>query len=94
MRAVLLQVTVAGRSRLAGVRVFELRLPRGTAISLIVRDGVAEVPKGTTVIRTGDKLLVVTPTNLRAQTQQRLREVSDGGRLAGWSRRSTPPTER
>ncbi len=93
MRAVLLQVTVAGRSRLAGVRVFELRLPRGTAISLIVRDGVAEVPKDTTVIRTGDQLLIVTPTNLRAQAESRLREVSDGGRLAGWikgpSRRET-----
>jgi cell volume regulation protein A len=94
MRAVLLQVTVAGRSRLAGVRVFELRLPRGTAISLIVRDGVAEVPRETTVIRTGDKLLVVTPTNLRAQAEQRLREVSEGGRLAGWNRRSTPQAER
>jgi cell volume regulation protein A len=94
MRAVLLQVTVAGRSRLAGVRIFELRLPRGTAISLVVRDGVAEVPKETTVIRTGDQLLIVTPTNLRAQAEQRLREVSEGGRLAGWSRRTTPPPER
>jgi cell volume regulation protein A len=94
MRAVLLQVTVAGRSRLAGVRIFELRLPRGTAISLIVRDGVAEVPKETTVIRTGDQLLIVTPTSLRAQAEQRLREVSEGGRLAGWNRRTTPPPER
>ena len=93
MRAVLLQVSVAGRSRLAGVRIFELRLPRGTAISLIVRDGVAEVPKETTVIRTGDQLLIVTPTNLRAQAETRLREVSDGGRLAGWARPRPNPAE-
>lgn len=91
MRAVLLQVTVAGQSRLAGVRVFELRLPKGAAVSLIVRDGVAEVPKETTVIRAGDQLLVVTPTALRGQAERRLQAVSDGGRLAGWLRPTAPP---
>ena len=86
MRAVLLQVTVAGQSRLAGVRVFELRLPRPAVVSLIVREGVAEVPRDTTVIRAGDRLLIVTPTALRGQAERRLQAVSEGGRLAGWTR--------
>ena len=37
----LLQVHVPEGSRLAGVEVFELRLPRGAAITLVVREGEA-----------------------------------------------------
>lgn len=86
MDAVLLQVHVAEGSRLAGVRVFELRLPVGAAVSLIVRDGAGIVPKDQTVIRHGDQLLVVTPAALGEKAEDRIRAVSRGGRLAGWVR--------
>ena len=42
------------------------------------------VPERRTVLRHGDDLLVVTPRKLREETEQRLRQVSEGGRLAQW----------
>ena len=57
------------------------RAPRS---SLVVRDGDDLVPERRTVLRHGDDLLVVTPRKLREQTEERLRQVSAGGRLAQW----------
>lgn len=79
-----LQVSVGHLSRLHGVAVFELRLPRGANVTLIVRDGEGFVPQPHTTFRHGDQLLVVTTSRVRARTEQRLRQVSAGGRLAGW----------
>jgi cell volume regulation protein A len=80
----LLQVTITPRSLLHGVEVNELRLPPGASVSLIVRDGKTLVPDVRTVLRHGDDLLVVTPRRMRDKTEDRLREVSRGGRLAQW----------
>jgi cell volume regulation protein A len=35
-------------------------------------------------LRHGDDLLVVTPRRIREETEQRLRQVSTGGRLGRW----------
>jgi cell volume regulation protein A len=43
------------------------------------------------VLRHGDELLVVTPRRLRDRTEQRLRAVSLGGRLAQWLRSDPNP---
>lgn len=80
----LLQVNITQESRLHGVEVGELRLPAGASIALIVRDGETRVPMDRTVLRRGDDLLIVTPRRLREQTEERLRRVSRGGRLARW----------
>lgn len=80
----LLQVHVTEKSRIHGVEVAELRLPRGASVSLVVRDGETLVPEQRTVLRRGDDLLVVTPRRLREQTEDRLRAVSLRGRLAQW----------
>ena len=80
----LLQVTISPRSRLHGVEVGELRLPQGSSVAMIVRDGETLVPEGRTVLRRGDDLVVVTPRRLREQTEERLRSVSQAGRLARW----------
>jgi cell volume regulation protein A len=80
----LLQVTISPRSQMHGVEVGELRLPRGSSVSLLIREGEIMVPEARTSLRTGDDLLVVTPRKLRAATERRLREVSGGGRLAHW----------
>nr|WP_084108318.1 potassium/proton antiporter [Knoellia aerolata] len=82
----LIEVTVGPLSRLAGVQVYELRLPAGANVALIVREGASFVPHETTPLRRGDQLLVVTPAALRAAVEKRLYAVSRGGRLAGWSR--------
>ena len=80
----MLQVTISPVSRLHGVEVGELRLPAGSSVSMLVRDGQAIVPERRTVLRRGDDLLVVTPRGLREPTVQRLRIVSAHGRLGRW----------
>jgi cell volume regulation protein A len=91
--AEVLQVRVSPGSRLNGVAVFELRLPEGAQVTLVVRDDEAVVPTAATVLRHGDELLVVTTETSRAEAERRLREVSSGGRLARW-RRPPPPETR
>ncbi|MCW2774560.1 MAG: potassium/proton antiporter, family [Nocardioides sp.] len=80
----LLQVTISPVSQMHGVEVGELRLPQGASVSMVVRDGEALVPERRTVLRHGDDLLVVTPRKLREKTEERLRQVSEHGRLAQW----------
>lgn len=80
----LLQITISPASRMHGVEVGELRLPSGASVSMVIRDGRTLVPERRTTLRHGDELLVVTPRKIREQTEQRLREVSIGGRLAQW----------
>jgi len=80
----LLQVTISPVSRMHGVEVGELRLPKGASVSMIIRAGETLVPERRTVLRHGDDLLVVTPRKLREKTEERLRQVSAHGRLAQW----------
>ena len=80
----LLQITISPASKLHGVEVGELRLPRGSSVSMVIRDGETLVPERRTVLRHGDDLLVVTPRKQREKTEERLREVSQRGRLAQW----------
>ena len=84
LHASLLQVSVPPGSLLAGVEVFELRLPHTANLSLIVRDGEGLVPGPTTMLLTGDRLLIVCPAALRRRVERRLRAVSRAGKLAGW----------
>lgn len=88
----LLQVAITRESRMHGVEVGELRLPQGASVSLVVRDGQVSVPSPRTVLRHGDELLVVTPRKLRERTEERLKDISRGGRLAHWL--STAPRDR
>ena len=80
----LLQVTISPVSHMHGVEVGELRLPVGASVSLVIRDGDILVPERRTVLKHGDDLLVVAPRKLREKTEERLRQVSEGGRLAQW----------
>jgi cell volume regulation protein A len=80
----LLQVTISPVSKMHGVEVGELRLPRGSSVSIVIRDGETLVPERRTVLKHGDDLLVVTPRRQREATEERLRQVSARGRLAQW----------
>ncbi|WP_270889277.1 potassium/proton antiporter [Pedococcus sp. 5OH_020] len=84
MGAELLQVTVGPASKLHGVEVFELRLPPGAQLTLVVRGGKGFVPAGNTVIRRGDQLLLVTTAESKSSAERQVRAVSRQGRLAGW----------
>jgi cell volume regulation protein A len=83
--AELLEIDIGADSRMGGVRVFELRLPSGANVALVVRDGRSFVPRGQDVLRHHDQLLVVTPAAVREQVEKRLYQVSRGGRLADWT---------
>jgi cell volume regulation protein A len=84
LHAELLQVSIPPESRLHGVEIFELRLPSTVNLALIVRDGAGFVPEPTTMLRSGDRLLIATPAAVREQAERRLRAVSRAGKLAGW----------
>ncbi|MEV0591788.1 potassium/proton antiporter [Nonomuraea cavernae] len=86
LNADLLQVKVPPGSQLHGVEIFELRLPAGAAVTLIVREGRSFVPAESTRIRSDDQLLVVATAACRDQVERRLRAVSRRGKLAGWYR--------
>jgi cell volume regulation protein A len=84
LHADLLQAQIPAGSRLHGVEIFELRLPPEANLALIVRDGKGFVPGPTTMLRSGDRLLIVASAAVREQTERRLRAVSRAGKLAGW----------
>jgi hypothetical protein len=82
--AVMLRFEVEPGSRLAGVEVDELRLPRGSAVSLITRGSEAFVPDGRSVLRVGDQVLTVAGLGQVSEVEDRLRSVSRFGRMARW----------
>jgi cell volume regulation protein A len=84
LRGHLLSVAIPDSSRIHGVEVAELRLPSGSAVTLVVREGKSFVPLPSTVLRHGDELLVVATDPVRDAAERRLRAVSQGGKLAGW----------
>ncbi|GAA3201461.1 potassium/proton antiporter [Actinocorallia longicatena] len=93
LHADLLEIKIPDGSQMAGVEIFELRLPPGAQITLVLReirgaDGIVErhsfVPGPTTVLQERDELLVVTTAADREAAERRLRAVSRRGKLAGW----------
>jgi cell volume regulation protein A len=77
-------IRVGPTSRLHGVELFELRLPEGSNITLVIRDGRTFVPGPRTALRHGDDLILVTAAAVRGPTEKRLQEISSAGKLAGW----------
>jgi cell volume regulation protein A len=85
LRAEVLQMMVGASSLLHGVEVFELRLPPGANVTLIVRNDQGFVPGPQTTLRHGDQLLIVATAESRLAAERRVRQVSRLGRLAGWN---------
>ncbi|MER7618680.1 potassium/proton antiporter, partial [Nonomuraea wenchangensis] len=84
LAADLLTLTIPPGSRMNGVEIFELRLPKPSIVTLIIRDGDTLVPEPGTPLREGDEVLIVTTPATRAAVENRLRAVGRGGRLAQW----------
>lgn len=89
----IMQVSVGPDSHMHGIEVLELRLPSEAKITLVVRDGDSFVPAADTRLRHGDQLLLVTTSAALEQVEIRLREVSEGGRLARWNGWEAPAEE-
>ncbi|MEQ4209545.1 potassium/proton antiporter [Actinopolymorpha sp. B9G3] len=87
----LLTVSIPPGSRLHGVTVFELRLPKPTVVTLVVRNGTTLVPDPATVLRAGDELLLITTPQVRHAAEGRLRAVGRRGKLARWFGESGEP---
>ncbi|MGL4174011.1 MAG: potassium/proton antiporter [Actinomycetota bacterium] len=85
LNADVVQAKIGPSSALHGLEVFELRLPAGANLALIVRDGTGFVPGSRTTLRHGDQLLLVTTNAARAAARVRLEAISRGGRLALWT---------
>ena len=82
--AELLQVRVVPGSRLHGVSVAELRLPAGSTLGILARDGTTSALTATTQLRTDDVLVVFTQPSQRLAAERRIRAVHRSGRLASW----------
>ncbi len=80
----MMQVHVPDGSHLHGVTIRELRLPKNSVVSLIVRDGEPFAPGADRIVRSGDDLLIVTNGDDRNRVERRLRSISAGGRLGRW----------
>ena len=86
LEADLLQLSIVHGSGLRGIEIFELALPDGAAVTLIVRAGKAFVPSPHTALREGDEVILVATDEVRDEVERRLRSVAYGGRLADWHR--------
>lgn len=56
----LLEIEVPSNSKLVGKSLERLNLPKDSLVGMIIRDGKPIIPKGTTVLHEGDKVLVFT----------------------------------
>lgn len=84
IKADMMQVHVPEGSRLHGVTIKELRLPKNSVVSLVIRENEPFTPKADQIIRVGDDLLIVTSGADRHRVEARLRAISQQGRLARW----------
>lgn len=80
----MMQVHVPEGSKLHGVTIRELRMPKNSVVSLIVREGEPFTPGPDRIVRAGDDLLIVTNGDDRKRVERRLRSISRSGRLARW----------
>jgi len=94
LSADVVRVRVGPTSRLHGVEVFELRLPRSANVTLVARDGATFVPQPRTALRRGDDVLVVTAAAERSRVEERLQAISRYGKLAGWHDPRNEPDSR
>jgi cell volume regulation protein A len=86
IKADMMQVHVPLGSQLHGVTIRELRLPRNSVVSLIVRAEEPFTPQPDDPIRAGDDLLIVTRAEDRRRVERRFIAISRDGRLARWRR--------
>jgi cell volume regulation protein A len=82
--AELLAMTIPPGSQLSSLSILELRLPKPSVITMIIREDRTFVPDSNTLIRPGDEILIVTTRGKREATERRLRAVHRRGPLAEW----------
>ena len=84
IKADMMQVHVAEGSKLHGVSIREIRLPKNSVVSLIVRGGAPFAPALDDLVKVGDDVLIVTTAADRRRVEARFKALSQFGRLARW----------
>lgn len=69
MRCDLTEVEVPGASAIADRQIVDIKFPEGALIALIGRDGEFFVPTGSTVIKPGDRLLILSDKDVLAKAR-------------------------
>ncbi len=69
-RLEIIELEVSAESPVAGVRVSEIRLPEGSLIISVLRNGSGFVPKADTIIEAGDEVLLVLDPGLEEAITQ------------------------
>ncbi|MDO8307108.1 MAG: potassium/proton antiporter [Actinomycetota bacterium] len=84
MHASVLGIEIPAGSGFVGTFVSEIGLPEGAVVSLVIRGNTALAPDAHTRVRAGDRVLIVATEEARNATEERIRAVARGGRLARW----------
>jgi potassium/hydrogen antiporter len=84
VQAQVLGIEVPDGSGFVGTFVNEVGLPEGAVVALVIRDGAAIAPDVNTRIRAGDQVVIVATEEAQMATEERIRSVARGGRLARW----------
>ncbi len=71
----LLDVTLPHGSAAAGRRVMDLKLPTGSLVVLVERDGRSWIPTGGSVLRSHDRLVILSAHDQRAAVRARIERV-------------------
>ena len=80
---VVVEVQVEGGSPAAGKKAGGLQIPEGSRLISVFNQGRTELVEPSTVLRPGDQVLAVVPTNAAADLRRALLEESGRGRTAG-----------
>ena len=75
----LVEMTLPGTARAAGLQIVDIGLPQGVLIVLLSRDDDAIVPQGGTVLEPGDRLLVLVETDSADRVRDILGAESETG---------------
>lgn len=84
LNASMLQFEVPENTKLIGMYVADLRLPRGAVMSMLIRGKEILVPDGQVRLKAGDHMVLAVPDKLVERTQNRLELLAEHGGLARW----------
>lgn len=84
INAAMVQFEVPASSKLVGLYVADLRLPRGAMLSMLIRGKEILVPDAQLRLKAGDQMVMAVPTGLVERTQNRLELLAEHGGLGRW----------
>ncbi|MGO1385028.1 MAG: potassium/proton antiporter, partial [Arachnia sp.] len=84
LNASMLQFEVPDDTKLIGLYVADLRLPRGAVMSMLIRGKTILVAEPQLRLRSGDHMVLAVPNSVLERTQNRLELLAQHGSLARW----------